>query len=196
MADGQEAGDDPAVDGEITLLLSAAREGDATAMARVCELLYHDLRRIARNRLRAHEPLTLLNTTVLVHESFFRLIKVGRIALADRNHFLRYAARAMRSAVIDVVRQKRTERYGGDLQHVTLDTAMADTLGNREDEVIRLGEAIEQLVAVDDRAMQVVEMRYFAGMTEPEIADALGVTERTVRRDWQKARLLLRAALE
>jgi RNA polymerase sigma factor (sigma-70 family) len=73
---------------------------------------------------------------------------------------------------------------------------MVDTIGNREDEVIRLGDAIEQLMAVDDRAMQVVEMRYFAGMTELEIAEALGVTERTVRRDWQKARLLLKAAME
>jgi RNA polymerase sigma factor (TIGR02999 family) len=196
MAGGQETGDGQQTAGEITLLLGAARTGDGTAIARICELLYHDLRRIARNRLRAHEPQTLLNTTALVHESFFRLVKVGRVELADRNHFLRYAARAMRSAVIDVVRQKRTERFGGDVQYVTLDTAMVDTIGNREDEVIRLGDAIEQLMAVDDRAMQVVEMRYFAGMTELEIAEALGVTERTVRRDWQKARLLLKAAME
>lgn len=195
MADNPAQGTDEGAIGEITVLLGAARDGDGAAMARICELLYPELHRLARARLRASEPLTLIDTTVLVHESYLRLVKVGRIQMADRNHFLRYAARAMRSTIIDFVRHKHAERRGGGSRHETLDTAITDSVSEAEDEVIRLGEAIEQLVAVDDRAMQVVEMRYFAGMDEAEIAEALGVTERTVRRDWQKAKLLLKAAL-
>lgn len=193
---GHEAADQKsAATGEVTLLLAAARHGDDDAMARVCELLYHDLRRVARARLRAHAPLTLLDTTALVHESFLRLVRVGKVDLASRNHFLCYAARAMRSAIIDLIRRNQAERRGGDLAHLTLDTAIADSTSAEEDEVIRLNEAIEHLASIDRRAMQVVEMRYFAGMTEKEIAEALGITERTVNRDWQKAKLLLQDAL-
>lgn len=184
-----------AVDGDVTRLLSAARNGDEHAVGQLCELLYHDLRRLARSRLRAHQPLTLIETTALVHESFLRLLKIGRIEIADRAHFLAYASRAMHSTIVDFIRAKHAERRGGDLEKVVLDTAVLDQTVACEDEVIRLSEAIERLAAVDPRAMQVVEMRYFAGMSEREIAAALDVTERTVRRDWQKAKLLLQAAL-
>lgn len=195
MADPPAESPDTGAVGEITVLLGAARQGDSAAMSRICELLYPELRRLARARLRASEPLTLIDTTVLVHESYLRLVKIGRVQIADRTHFMRYAARAMRSTIIDFVRQKHAERRGGGLRHETLDTGIVDSVSECEDDVIRLGEAIEQLVAVDDRAMQVVEMRYFAGMSETEIAEALGVTKRTVRRDWQKAKLLLKAAM-
>ena len=181
--------------GDVTQLLVAAQRGDGAAVARLCDLLYNDLRRVARARLRVHQPLTLLDTTALVHESFLRLVKVGQVELANRNHFLAYAARAMRSVIVDFVRRKQAERRGGELDRVVLDTSIADSSEGGESDVIRLNEAIDELTRVDARAMQVVEMRYFAGMTEAEIAAVLGVTERTVRRDWEKARLLLRAAL-
>jgi RNA polymerase sigma factor (TIGR02999 family) len=179
----------------ITELLAAARSGEGAAAARLCEFLYDDLRKMAHARLRSQSALTLLDTTALVHESFLRLSKVGSLALADRNHFLAYAATAMRSVIIDIVRRKHTERCGGDLAHVTLDTDIADSLSASEDDVIRISEALDELGQVAPRAVRVVEMRYFAGMAEREIATALGVTERTVRRDWEKAKLLLHAAL-
>ncbi len=181
--------------GEIAQLLDAARQGEQAAVARLCEFLYQDLRQMARARLRAHQPLTLLDTTALVHESFLRLVKTGRVEVGDRSHFLGYAARVMRSVIVDFVRRKQAERRGGDQFHVTLNTAIAGSVANTEEDVLRISEALDELAQVDARAVQVVEMRYFAGMTEQEIAEALGVTERTVRRDWEKAKLLLKAAL-
>lgn len=181
--------------GEVAELLAAARQGQQAAVARLCEFLYQDLRQIARARLRAHQPMTLLDTTALVHESFLRLARLGRVDVADRSHFLAYAARVMRSVIVDLVRQKKAERRGGDHQHIPLDTDIAGSLAATEDDVLRVSEALDELAQVDARAVQVVEMRYFAGMTETEVAEALGVTERTVRRDWEKARLLLQAVL-
>jgi RNA polymerase sigma factor (TIGR02999 family) len=180
---------------ELPGLLAAARQGEQVAVSRLYDLLYQDLRRIARARLRPHQRLTLLDTTALVHESFLRLSKVGSIGLADRNQFLAYAARAMRSIIVDFVRRKQAERRGGDHVFVTLDTGVAQVAPEGEDDVIRISLALDQLSQVDPRAVQVVEMRYFAGMTEREIAEALGVTERTIRRDWEKAKMLLQAAL-
>lgn len=181
--------------GEMTELLHAARAGEDAAVVKLCEFLYQDLRQIARSRLRAHQPLTLLDTTALVHESFLRLAKVGRVDVVDRSHFLAYAARVMRSVIVDLVRQKQAERRGGDQVHVTLNTDVAGSVANSEDDVLRISEALDELARVDARAVQVVEMRYFAGMTENEVAEALGVTDRTVRRDWEKAKLLLQAML-
>jgi len=183
------------IENDVTTLLPLARAGDAGAVARLYELLYQDLRRVARARLRVQKPVTLLDTTALVHESYIRLVGTGQLALADRNHLLAYAARAMRSIIIDFIRRKQTDRHGGQEAHVTLDTEVAESLPHCEDEVIRVSEALDELMQIDARAVHVVEMRYFAGMTEPEIAQALGITERTVRRDWQKAKLLLQAAL-
>lgn len=176
-------------------LLESAQAGNNTAISRLYELLYQDLRQLARSRLRRSQPLTQLDTTALVHESFMRLVKTVQIDIPSKNHFFAYAARAMRSVIIDLIRQKQTDRRGGHEIHVTLNTEVADSLPESEDEVIRISEALDDLAKIDARAVQVVEMRYFAGMTEPEIAETLGITERTVRRDWQKAKLLLQAAL-
>jgi RNA polymerase sigma factor (TIGR02999 family) len=182
--------------GEIAELLAAARQGQQAAVAQLCQFLYQDLRQIARARLRAHQPVTLLDTTALVHESFLRLAKLGRVEINDRNHFLGYAARVMRSVIVDFVRARQAERRGGDQLQVTLSTDIAGSVAATEDDVLRISEALDELARVDARAVQVVEMRYFAGMSEKEIAEALGVTDRTVRRDWEKAKLLLRVALE
>ena len=181
--------------GEVTRLLANARSGDAGAMASVCELLYADLRQMARRRLRGQQPLTLLDTTSLVHESFLRLEGLGAVAVTDRQQFYAYAARVMRSVIVDTIRRRNAARRGGDCQLVTLDTEMGDMLCREEDDVLRLAEAIDELSRIDARAAQVVEMRYFAGMADAEIASVLGVTERTVGRDWRKARMLLHAAL-
>jgi RNA polymerase sigma factor (TIGR02999 family) len=102
-----------------------------------------------------------------------------------------YAAAAMRSVIIDYLRRRTSEKRGGDVEHVTLDTALAEVLGARDDEILDVHEALESLAKVDARLVQVVEMRYFAGLTEEEIGRALGLSARTVRRDWERARLLL-----
>lgn len=180
---------------EITGLLRAVQQGESTALAQLCTALYQDLRQIAHARLQRHERLLLLNTTALVHESYLRLLHAGRLNVTDRTHFLAYAARVMRTIIIDYVRQRLTQRRGGGAQQVTLPTDIAAQRPSQEEVILQVNEALEALAKVDERLVRVVDMRYFVGMSEQEIAEALGVTERTVRRDWQKARLLLSAAL-
>ncbi len=182
-------------EGKVTQLLAVARQGDSCAVQELCAFLYQDLRRLARSRLRSNTHLTLLDTTALVHESFLRLVGLKPVQAMDRFAFFRYAACVMRSIVIDFVRSKKSERHGGALSFVTLSDDVADTTAKQEDELLRVSEALDELMKIDPRATQVVEMRYFAGMTEPEIALALDINERTVRRDWEKARLLLKVAL-
>ena len=157
--------------------------------------LYQDLRQLAHSRLRTSEPITLLDTTSLVHEAYLRVINAGRVEFAGEGQFRAYVAHAMRTIVIDVVRRRRADRRGGDHERVPLDTEAAVQPGSQEDEIIRVSDALDALASVDQRLVQVVEMRYFAGMSETEIAEVLGVTDRTVRRDWEKARMLLASAL-
>jgi RNA polymerase sigma factor (TIGR02999 family) len=121
-------------------------------------------------------------------------MKANRLEIEDRVHFLRWAAQVMRSVIVDFARRRLAERRGGSLARVTLDVEQAAT-DSGEEEILGVHEALDRIAAVDPRLAQVVEMRYFGGLTEPEIAQALGVTERTIRRDWHKARLLLREAL-
>jgi RNA polymerase sigma factor (TIGR02999 family) len=180
---------------EITTLLQAANAGDGQAADRVVSLLYGELHRLARSRLRRSGELTLLDTTALVHESYLRIQQAGKPDFADRKHFLAYAAKAMRATVIDIARARQADRRGGGALHVTLNTEIGDSAAVEDDEILRVHEALEELSSVDERLASVVEMRYFGGLSEPEIAECLGVTERTVQRDWQKARLFLSMAL-
>ena len=180
---------------EITTLLQAANAGDGKAADQVVSLLYGELHRLARSRLRRSGELTLLDTTALVHESYLRIQQAGKPDFADRQHFLAYAAKAMRATVIDIARARQSDRRGGGALHVTLNTEIGDSAAVEDDEILRVHEALEELASVDERLASVVEMRYFGGLSEPEIAECLGVTERTVQRDWQKARLFLSMAL-
>jgi RNA polymerase sigma factor (TIGR02999 family) len=154
-------------------------------------LLYNELRRLARSRLAAGGRHTLLDTASLVHEAYLRMQRDGGVALNDREHFLAYAATTMRSVVIDFVRRRNADRRGGGVEHVTLDTRAAEELGASDDEILAVHDALETLAKVDPRLVSVVEMRYFAGLSDAEIASALGLSDRTVRRDWDRARLLL-----
>jgi RNA polymerase sigma factor (TIGR02999 family) len=158
-------------------------------------VLYAELRRLARSRLAGGGRNVLLDTTALVHESFLRLQGAGKVRLEDREQFLAYAATTMRSVVIDFVRRRNSEKRGGGIEHVTLDTGMQEILGASDEEILDVHEALESLGKVDARLVQVVEMRYFAGLTDEEIAAALKISDRTVRRDWDRARLLLAAML-
>jgi RNA polymerase sigma factor (TIGR02999 family) len=179
----------------LTDLIQRAQQGDEAALRQVFDAAYEDLRRMARSRLRMGVRGTLLDTTSLVHESFLRFANAGELRIEDREHFYRYAGHVMRSVIVDIARASLAERRGGGAGCVTLDTAIGDGATSGEDEVLRVHEALEELALHDQRMVQVVEMRYFAGMTETEIAAALGVTDRTVRRDWEKARLLLARSL-
>jgi RNA polymerase sigma factor (TIGR02999 family) len=180
----------------LTDLIQRAQNGDDAALRQVFDATYGDLRRLARMRLSKSGRGTLLDTTSLVHESYLRFAGAGQLRIGDRKHFLRYAGHVMRSVIVDLVRGKLAERRGGDAMHVTLDSQISDAIGEGESEILRVHEALDELGQFDARMVQVVEMRYFAGMTEVEIADALGVTDRTVRRDWEKARLLLAGLLK
>jgi len=154
--------------------------------------LYPELRRLARSRLAAGGRHTLLDTSSLVHEAFLRMQRGGGVSVADREHFMAYAATTMRSVVIDFVRRRRALQRGGDVAHVTLDTRAAEEIGAAtDDDILDVHEALQTLAEVDARLVKVVEMRYFAGLSDAEIGAALGITDRTVRRDWERARLLL-----
>ena len=180
---------------ELRDLLRKAHDGDEAARERLFAVAYGELRSQAHLQLRSGGRNTFLNTTALVHESFLRFLGAGRLAGSDRGHFFSYAARVMRSVIVDFARQRQTERRGGNIDRTPLNTQLAEEICACEDQVIRINDAIEALQVHDERLVKVVEMRYFAGMTENEIGAALGVTERTVRRDWEKARLLLAAML-
>jgi RNA polymerase sigma factor (TIGR02999 family) len=156
---------------------------------------YGELRRLAHARLRGGGRNTVLDTTALVHETFLKLAAGQNVSFPDRPRFLVYAGRVMRSVIVDIARQRATERRGGGAEHVTFTTRVADRAAEAE-EIVRVHEALAALEKVDGRMARVVEMRYFAGMADVEIAEALGVTDRTVRRDWEQARLLLADALQ
>jgi RNA polymerase sigma factor (TIGR02999 family) len=179
----------------LTDLIRLARAGDEAALRQIFDKTYEDLRRMARARIRQGGGGTLLDTTALVHESFLRFANAGELQLNDRMHFFRYAGQVMRSVIVDLARARRAERRGGGAPELTLNTALGNAATSGEEEVLRVHEALEELGALDPRLMQVVELRYFAGLSDVEIAEALGVTDRTVRRDWEKARLLLAKAL-
>lgn len=155
---------------------------------------YCELRMLARTRLRGGGRETLLDTTALVHEAYLRLADVEMDSVEQRS-FLAYASRTMRSVIVDFARKRQAECRGGDVFIVTLTGTLAERQPAAADDILRVHQAIDELARIDARLAQVVEMRYFAGLTEPQIAQALGISERTVRRDWEKARLLLARAL-
>jgi len=181
---------------ELTVLFAAARSGDDRALGRIFSRLYPDLKVIARARLRRGARMTMMDTTALVHESFLRFHKLGHVELADRHHFLAYAARVIRTVIVDIVRAEQAAKRGGSSVHQTLNTEISESVASDGADVLAVAQALESLEQVDPRLASVVEMRYFAGLTEAEIASALGVTERTVRRDWDKARTFLLVALQ
>lgn len=182
--------------GDITTLLARAREGDRVAFDALFERLYPELRRLAHLRLSRHQRGTGMQTTVLLHECYLRFLQSGSLKPGDRGHFIAYASRVMRSVIVDAVRAAGRERRGGDVEHLTLDTVLSESLAQPQEELLDIDRALDDLARLEPRLAQVVEMRYFAGLKDAEIAEALGVTDRTVRRDWEKARLLLAHALK
>jgi RNA polymerase sigma factor (TIGR02999 family) len=181
----------------LSVLLEHARSGAPGALASVFEQAYPELCKLAHGRLRGRDQGAgaALETTALVHETFLRLAQQDGLPVADRAHFFKYAGRVMRTVIVDCVRERMAQRRGSGAPHVSLSTELrASGLGG-EEEILRVHEALDSLAAYDPRLIEVVQLRYFGGMTDSEIAEVLGVTDRTVRRDWDKARLLLSEAL-
>lgn len=176
--------------------------GDADAWHDLVPLVYDELHAIARRQLRRERDSHTLNTTALVHEAYLRLVKQRDARWLDRAQFFAIAARVMRRILIDYARRHRAEKRGGRGQRLPIDSLdtreeiqLAEA-GERAELLISLDEALTSLAAVDDRLASVVECRFFGGLSEEETAAALGVTARTVRRDWVKAKDWLRRAIE
>lgn len=180
---------------EISDWVRRVQAGEAGARDQLFAAAYSELRKLARSRLHGGGRNTCLDTTALVHESYLRALRGSELRAADRRAFFAYASQVMRSVIIDAVRERQAERRGGGLARVTLDTGLIDGLPAAEDSLLQVDQALSRLAESEPRLAQVVEMRYFGGCTEAEIAEVLGITERTVRRDWDKARMLLAALL-
>ena len=151
---------------------------------------YPELRQIAHARLMRSNLRGQLETTALVHESYVKLATGSEHRFVSRLHFLAYASRTLRSVVVDLVREQRAQRRGGEFDIVTLNTAVQEGLAGEVD-VEAVNSALDDLAALEPGLARLVEMRFFGGLTSPEIAEALGMSERTVQRDWSKARALL-----
>ena len=181
---------------DVTVLLQQADANDSTALDRLFEALYSDLRRMASARLAENGPQTLLDTTSLAHEAYLRLRSAGRVDVESRWRFMAYASQVLRSVIVDFARRRNAERRGGGRVHLTLNEELAESLSDDSRDVERLNDALLELDKSDPRLRQIVELIFFGGLTHAEVAEALGIGERTVRRDWERARLLLSVSLD
>jgi RNA polymerase sigma factor (TIGR02999 family) len=182
--------DDP---GELTMLLRAASAGDADAFDRAFSKVYDELHRLAV-LVRGGRASETLGATALVHEAYLKLAPAAQPSWEGRQHFLRVAARAMRQVLVGAARERLADKRGGGEFAVTLDEA-AQASPVRADELVALDEALTRLAKLDERQARVVELRYFAGLTAEETAEALGISTPTVQRDWRAARAWLAVEL-
>lgn len=176
---------------QLTELLGKLQAGDAGARDGLFAAAYPELQRLARSRLRRGGRNTMLDTTCLVHEAYLRFVNAGELRAEDRRAFFAYASQVMRSVIVNCVHERKAQKRGGDWQPLTLSTQIPVNLGDDQEMILKVHEALEALEQADPRLAQVAQMRYFGGYSEQEIAEAMEVTERTVRRDWEKARLIL-----
>ena len=175
---------------DITGLLLAWGDGDKAALDRVIPMVYQELRRLAHRQMRRERAGDTLQTTALVNEAYLRMVDYERMAPRDRAHFLSIAAQAMRRILIERARSRRSAKRGSGGQQVSFDEA-ADVSDERAADVLALDEALTQLAAIDPRKSQIVELKYFGGLTIEETAEVLEVSAPTVERDWRTARIWL-----
>jgi RNA polymerase sigma factor (TIGR02999 family) len=171
----------------VTELLSRSREGDARALDRLVPFVYDELRAIAHGQLRGERSGHTLSTTALVSEAYLRLVDQRRADWRDRRHFFAVAARMMRRVLVDYARRRGARKREGVRSLVPLEDALV-SVEQESEMLLSLDEALTRLAVHDTRLVQVVELRFFAGLTEDEAADVLGVSARTVRYDWVKAK--------
>ena len=182
-------------DADITSQLMALRAGESAAMERLFPLVYDELHRIAHRQMSGERSGHTLDTTGLVHEAYLRLVDQTRAQFADRTHFFSVASNAMRRILVDYARRYHTSKRGAAPRRVSLTDSML-VAEERADTLLAVDEALTELAQIDERLSRVVECRFFAGLTEEETAEVLGVTARTVRRDWTKAKGWLHRKLE
>ena len=184
----------PAPSSEVTKLLQAWSGGDQNAYNRLVEMVYPELRKIARGCLSGEHPGHTIQTTALVHEAYLRLVDIQQIRWQDRAHFFAVSARMMRRILIDYTRARHSAKRGGEFRQVEFKEALivSSELGL---ELLRIDEALDGLAQFDSRKARVVEMRYFGGLTAAEIASVLGVSTQTVNRDWNLAKAWLARAI-
>ena len=177
-------------DQNVTNLLVEWRRGDEAAFARLIPIVYGELRRVASARLRSEGSDHTLQTTALVHEAYLRLVGLDRMTLQNRTHFFAMAARLMREILVDHARRKNAQKRGGGVTMLSLDEVAAGAEREPVD-VLALDQALTDLAALDERLCRVVELRFFAGLSIAEAADALDVSSATVERDWTVAKAWL-----
>ena len=189
-----EGGTDVAVPGDISVLLLAWRDGDESARSRLTEVVYDELRRVAQRHMRRERPDHSLTPTALVHEAYLKLIDQRRVEWQNRAQFFAIAARVMRRVLVDHARARATAKRAAGLS-IALDDVDVRTAPLDVD-ILAIDAALDELAAIDDRQSQLVELRFFAGLTVEETATALGVAPITVKRDWALARAWLFRALQ
>jgi len=174
----------------VTELLQEWSRGDRAALDQLLPIIHDDLRQLARRRMRAMPPGSSMQATALVNEVYLRLVDAGKVSWRDRAHFFAISARLMRQVIIDGARTRNREKRGGEWRRIELDDSDLGSSGSDEN-LIALDEALERLAKTDQRKAQVVELRFFAGMTNGEIAEVVGVSVDTIKRDWTFAKLWL-----
>jgi RNA polymerase sigma factor (TIGR02999 family) len=179
----------------ITSVLVAHRQGQPDAFNKLVELVYPELRRIARRQLRRWRPGGTLDTGGVVDEAYLKLIDQANATWQDRNHFFAIAARAMRQVIVDYARRRYAQKRGGSYDHVELGERDV-AIEQQADQILVLDQLLTRLQDVEPRLLQVVECRFFAGYTQAETADVLQISTRTVERDWLRAKAWLREAME
>ena len=179
---------------DVTTLLLRVKVGDRSAESDLIPLIYDELRAIARNHMRHERQNHTLQATVLVHEAFLQLAGDSNVEWQNRAHFFALASRAMRRILIDYARAAHAEKRPGAHEQVELESALIFT-EERKVDVLALNEALERLATWDPRQSQVVEMKFFAGLSFEEIAEVLNISDRTAKRDWMMARAWLHAEL-
>lgn len=181
---------DTATPGEITRLLLLWREGEPGSLDRLFPLVYQEMKRVARSQLARGEPGRTLNTTGLVHEAYLKLVDQSRAAINDRHHFFALAARAMRQILVDAARRRAAGKRGAGASDALLDEDEVPAPATPHD-VMAVDASLTRLEQLDPRLGRVVEMRFFAGLSVEETAEALEISPRTVKREWRKARAFL-----
>ncbi len=175
---------------DITALVHAAGDGDRAALKALFAAVYDEIKRLARRQLAAH-PQPTLDTTGLVHEAYLKLVQPAGLILRDRGHFFAIAAKAMRQIVVDHARRRMASKRGGDAIHIVTITEISANDALDPETLTRLDTALTQLADLEPRLAELVEMRFFAGLTVEQVADLREVAPRTVIRDWRRARAYL-----
>lgn len=192
MTGSDEAAPDP---GEITRLLVSISQGDRPALNRLFPIVYAELRGLAHRQLARIHPGDTLQTTALVHEAYLKLLGTARPEWNDRRHFFAVASRAMRQISVDYARTRAAQKRGGEAPVLALDEQLL-SVPERAHELVLLDNALTELAALSERPARIVELRFFGGLSVEETAAVMDVSERTVKREWQKARAFLFDALQ